>query len=136
MKMIRFLLKQYDIGTWWGALKSTYSNAAVYLSLFNTAMIVPMAYVTWISPWLQGVGLNLPFGLFLGAILIFALLTLLFEYKLSTPSGFSFWSEQFWKHNNPIRSEFEKVNGRMDAQNERLKVIEKSLEQLVERNSH
>ena len=63
-KIISFIFKQYDIGQWWGAAKSTFGNAAVYMSVFNTAMIVPMAYVTWIAPWLQPQGIAIPFWIF------------------------------------------------------------------------
>lgn len=120
------LSKQHNIGIWWGALRNTVSNATMYLSLFNTAMIVPMAYVTWVQPWSAGLGWDISFVLFLVIIVILAVVVLLIEYKLFTPSNFAFWSEQFWKHgNNPIAP-------RLDELSERIDRLEKIIEKLVD----
>lgn len=124
MSIINFIFKQYDVGNWWGAAKATFSNAAVYFSVFNTAMIVPMAYVTWIAPLVQQYGLEIPFWIFGVLVVVLGIVAMVLEYKLSTPSGFSFWSEQFWKHNNPIRL-------KMEEQDKRLENMERMLEQLI-----
>ena len=121
MKFIDLLLKQHDIGQWWGGFRSTVSSASLYITLFNTALLVPMAYVTWVQPWSVENGMNLSFWLFVLIILIAGILLLLFEYKFFTPSGFSFWTGQFWKHQNPIRKEFKGLE-------KRLKKIEEMLQ--------
>lgn len=64
-----------------------------------------MAYVTWVQPWSEKNGINLTFWLFVLIIFIAGILLLIFEYKFFTPSGFLFWTGQFWKHQNPIRRE-------------------------------
>jgi hypothetical protein len=117
------LSKQHNIGIWWGALRNTVSNATMYLSLFNTAMIVPMAYVTWVQPWSAGMGWDISFVLFLVIIAVLAVIVLLIEYKLFTPSNFAFWAEQFWKHgNNPIAPKLDELSARIEK-----------LEQIVEK---
>jgi membrane glycosyltransferase len=133
-RLIKLILKQYDIGSWFGAFKSTWSNAAVYLSLFNTAMIVPMAYVTWLSPWLLGLGISLPFSMMLIVIFVGVIVLLLLQYKLFTPSDFSFWSEQWWKHDNPVKNKLEEHDKRFDEQKERMERMEKMLEKLSSGN--
>jgi succinate dehydrogenase hydrophobic anchor subunit len=130
-RLIRFALKQYDVGPWMGAFKNTWSNAAVYLSLFNTAMIVPMAYVTWLSPWLLGIGISVSFGVMLVSLLLGLVVLLLLQYKIFTPSDFSFWSEQWWKHDNPVKDKLEDHDKRFDEQDDRMKRVEKMLEKLV-----
>lgn len=136
MKQIfSYIFKQYDIGQWWGAAKSTFANASIYMAIFNTAMIVPMAYVTWISPWLQLQGMSMPFWVFGGIILVGATVAMLFEYKLSLPSIISFGNEQNWKHDNPIRAKLNNIEKRMserfDVQDERLKRMERLLEKNI-----
>lgn len=124
-KLLALIFKQYNIGIWWGGLRNTVSNATMYLSLFNTAMIVPMAYVTWVQPWTASMGIDVSFVTFLLIILVLAVIVLLVEYKLFTPSNFAFWADQFWKHgDNPIEK-------RMNAQDERLDRMEKTLQEIL-----
>jgi hypothetical protein len=110
----KLLFKQYNIGSWWGAAKTTFGNASVYLTLFNALLLIPTAYVTWIAPWCLQVGFEFPFWLFAVVILIGAVCVLLMEYKLFTPSGFQFWSEQFWKHDNPMRKKIEEMDAKLE----------------------
>jgi hypothetical protein len=125
IKISEALTKQHNIGIWWGALRNTVSNATMYLSLFNTAMIVPMAYVTWVQPWTARMGWDVSFALFLVIIAVLAVIVLLVEYKLFTPSNFAFWAEQFWKHgDNPISK-------KLEVQDERLDRIEKMLMEII-----
>lgn len=131
--LIELVFRQYDIGSWFGAFKYTFSNAAVYLSLFNTAMIVPIAYVTWLSPWLIGMGVSFPFGYLLALLFLGIVVLLLLQYKLLTPSDFSFWSEQWWKHDNPMKIKLEEHDKRFDEQENRLKRMETLLNGLYNR---
>ena len=130
-KIIKFIFIQYDIGAWWGAFKSTWNNAAAYMSIFNTAMIVPMAYVTWVAPLLQPMGIAIPFWIFGMVLLVGVVVVLLLEYKLSIPSSQSFANKQFWKHDNPIRAEMNNIERRtmkkLGEQDERLRRIEEIL---------
>lgn len=129
--IVKFIFKQYNTGSGWGAFKSTWANAISYMSIFNTAMIAPMAYVTWISPWLQPMGISIPFWSFGAVILIGVVVVLLSEYKFSTPSQQAFANEQFWKHDNPMRVEMENAEKRtmdkLDKQDKKLDRIEKML---------
>ncbi len=103
LKIREKIFKQYNIGIWWGALRNTVSNASMYLSLFNTAMLIPMAYVSWFQPWSADLGWNISFWAFILGIIILGIIVLLVEYKLFTPSNFEFWADQFWRHgDNPV----------------------------------
>lgn len=132
--LLKIILKQYDIGSWWGAFKSTVGSASLYLTMFNTVMLVPMAYVTWVSPWFLERGIIMPFWFFVMVLLVGGMFVLLIEYKLFTPSGFMFWSEQFWKHGNPLKDKMEEHDKRFDEQEERMKRMEEMLEKLSNRN--
>jgi len=134
-KLVDSIFQQYDIGSWWGAAKSTFSNAAIYMSIFNTTMIIPMAYVTWISPWLQSFNISIPFWIFGITVMVGGIAVMLFEYKVSTPSIYSFSNEQFWKHDNPIRNKLNNIEKRMssrfDVQDERMDKMERMLEKIA-----
>lgn len=126
-KIFDFILKQHNIGIWWGGLRNTISNATMYLSLFNTAMIVPMAYVTWVQPWCEKMGWDFSFIWFLVVLFVMAVIVLLVEYKLFTPSNFEFWGEQFWKHgSNPMNERMDRLEKKVDELKELISKYEKS----------
>ena len=113
--LLSSILKQHNIGIWWGALRNTISNATMYLSLFNTALIVPMAYVSWFQPWVASAGIDISFPLFILGIFALGVVVLLVEYKLFTPSNFEFWGEQFWKHgSNPMNERMDRLEKKVD----------------------
>lgn len=131
-KLVNLIFKQYDIGQWWGGFRNTVSNATMYITLFNTALLVPMAYVTWFQPWTEDVGIQISFTLFLLVIFLAGVTLLLFEYKVFTPSTFSFWTGQFWKHNNPMKKKLDKMD---KETKERFTKIEAQLAELLKQKS-
>ena len=60
---------------------------------------------------------------------------MLFEYKVSTPSIYSFSNEQLWKHDNPMRNKLNNIEKRMssrfDIQDERMDKLERMLEKIA-----
>lgn len=126
-KFLSSLLKQHDIGQGYGGFINTVSSTAMFVTFFNTLLLVPMAYVTWVKPWTEGKGIYLAFTSFVGLIALSGFIVLLIQYKLLTPSTFFFWNRQFWKHNNPIRQKLNEIEKKMDK---RLKSIEEALERI------
>jgi len=131
-KLLSLIFRQYDIGQWWGGFRHTVSNATMYITMFNTALLVPMAYVTWFQPWTEDIGIQIPFTLFLLIIFIGGVLLLLFEYKVFTPSTFNFWTDQWWKHNNPMKRKIDKFE---KDTNKRLNEIERKLDEVLKQKS-
>lgn len=133
-QLIKFIFKQYDIGKWWGAFRNTVSNSTMYITFFNTAMLVPMAYVTWVQPWTaEYLGIQITFGIFCLFIFICGIFLLLFEYKIFTPSTFSFWNNQWWKHNNPIKIRMDKQDEKIKEQNEIIKEMSEAIKRIEEK---
>ena len=129
-KILGFIFRQYNIGQWWGGFLQIFSNIAVFLSLFNTTLLVPIAYVTWFTPWVSNLGLIVPFTVFVSVIFIIGIVLLVVGYKVLVPSSFVFANAQAWKHANPIRTKLNKMEKNQDNQNKRLKVIEKILREV------
>ena len=129
-KIIKAIIRQYDIGQWWGGFSNAFSNIAMFITLFNTLLIIPMAYVTWFTPWASGLGLVIPFTVFISVIFVVGIVMLLLGYKVLTPSGFVFWAAQFWKHNNPLRKKLNKIEKNQDNQDKRLSAIEETLNRI------
>jgi uncharacterized membrane protein HdeD (DUF308 family) len=122
-KIFSFIFKQYDIGQWWGAFSQTLSQVMGFITLFNTALLIPTAYVTWFFPWTSNMGLKISFTVFVSIIFVGSVLVLLGGFKILVPSNFSFWADQFWRYKNPIEAKLDKMQKRLDR-------IEKKLENI------
>ena len=132
-KLIALLFRQYGIGNWWGAFKNVAAGSSMYVTIINLVLIAVTAYGTTIAPWLQGQGLNIPFITFFGVLFMIVLIIFAFEYKLSIPSQFSFWNDQWWRHNNPIKRKMDKMDKKLKAigkMDKRLKGIEEALKRI------
>ena len=125
-KILSAIFRQHNIGNWWGAFKNVAAGASMYVTFINLCLLIPTAYATWFAPWMFEKGVNLPFIIFLGVILLAIAIVFAFEYKVSIPSAYSFWNEQWWKHSNPIRN-------KMADMDKRLEKIEKALESIAKR---
>lgn len=110
------LKKQYNIGSWWGSFKLLGQHVSSYVQFVNLGLLVITAYYTSISPYLHSVGINIPFIPFILIVVAGLLILFFLEYKLSFPSFFGVWNEQWWSHNNPMKNEVEKLH----AENARL----------------
>jgi len=121
---LKRLMQQHTIGgKWLGGFKNVASGATMYITFINLVLLAVTAYATTVAPWMQGRGLNIPFVVFLGVILGIILVVFAFEYKVSVPSNFIFWNDQWWRHSNPIRRKMEMLEAR-------LKKIEAILERI------
>lgn len=125
--LLNKVLKQHNVGIWWGALKNTISESSFVITVFNMIMLVPTFYVTVVSPWCLDNGIQFPFWIMVVAIMAVGVIVLLVQYKIFTPSSFAFWSDQFWSHgDNPISK-------KQKEHDERLANIESKLEELLKR---
>lgn len=134
-KILKFIFRQYNIGQGWGAFSQTFAQITAFITLFNTLLLIPTAYVTWFSPWAHDRGWVISFTSFFLVILVVSVITLFVGYKLLVPSSFSFWSSQFWKHQNPIKRKLDRMEKNQDNQNKRLKVIEGILKRIEKQHS-
>ena len=122
-KILSIATRQYNIGNWWGGFKNVASSATIYITALNLILLAVTAYGTTIAPWMWRKGISMPFVVFLGIILLGILLVFAFEYKLSIPSIYSFWNEQWWRHDNPMRRKIEDMDKRMKKMEKILKTL-------------
>lgn len=125
-KIKTFILRQYSIGNWWGAFRNISTNVMSYVIFLNFILVAPIGYSMAVAPWLEARGVPMPLIVFMGIIMLGILLIFVLEYKLSIPSQYSFWNDQWWRHNNPIKD-------KMDKMDKRLKAMEKTLERIEKR---
>lgn len=108
-------LKQKKVGTWLGGVKQVFGQLNMYLAFINLILIAVTAWNTTLSEWLSEMGVNIPFWVFGLFIVLFLLGAMLFEYKVTIPSFFSFWNSQFWAHDNPLRKEIKSIREELQA---------------------
>lgn len=102
---MRRYLKQKKVGNWLGGIKQVFGQLNMYLAFINLILIAVTAWNTTLSGWLLEAGIAVPFWVFGLCIVLFLLSAMIFEYKVTIPSFFSFWNSQFWAHDNPLRQE-------------------------------
>lgn len=120
-------LEQKNVGSWWGGFKQSVAQLNFYMVFMTLVMVAVGFWNDNLSTLLASWGLDIPFWVFGIFIITILVIGLLFEYKVSIPSFYSFWAEQFWKHKNPMKKELEsfrkEVAGENQAIREELKAI-------------
>ena len=122
-RFVASVFRQYNIGTWWGGFKNVAASVMTYVTFLNLIFVTPIAYTMVVDPWLAERDVSLPFFAFMGIVLLVVVLIFILEFKVSIPSFYHFWNEQWWQHRNPMRKE-------MNSQKKRLKGMEKDLGEL------
>ncbi len=112
-------MKQINLGSWIGALKIVFGQVGQYVSYLTMALAGIGAYPVIIS-W----GINVPVWMYVMILVGFVLVICLVEYVIGQPPTFSYWNQQWWKHDNPFRQDYE----------ERMKRIEDKIDKLKEAN--
>ncbi len=124
-KIGNFIFRQHNIGNWWGAFAQSIGQVSIFITLLNTLLLIPTAYLTWFAPWTQDMGLQIPIMLFILVIFLCGIFVLLAAYKILTPSSFSFWNDQFWRHENHLRHKLDNIETRQKEIKGILKKLEK-----------
>lgn len=120
-KVNKSIFRQFNIGIWWGGLRNLLQQANFYLLAITCVSSVATLFVTVINPWLvDNFGIRIPFYIMVIAAAGILMVILLFEHKLTMPSYFSYWNEQWWFHGNLLR---ERLDIRDKEINEQYKQI-------------
>ena len=100
-------LEQKNIGRHWGGIKQVAQQLSFYVQILNLALIGVVAYHTTITDWCSRLGISITLWKFGCAIVFLLCLAAVLEYKFTIPSFYSFWNQQWWEHDNPMRKEME-----------------------------
>jgi hypothetical protein len=101
------IIKQTNIGNWWGALMTLAGRLNIYVGLINLVLISFFAYPTVSGFIVNYTGISIPFWIFILAIIIIPFIIMGLEYKFSLPSYIAFNNQQAYAHDNPIRRDIE-----------------------------
>lgn len=101
------LFRQRNIGKQWGIIAQVAAQAAIFISIINLFLIAVTAYNTTICGWLAERGIYIQFWVFAAIIIGFLAIVFTLLYKFALPSFYSFWNDQFYRHDNLLRKDIE-----------------------------
>ena len=122
----RDILKQKNVGTWWGAFRNLGSYVSFYMFIFNTFLTLINTYI--LGRFTQS---DLPapiWVIILVAVVPFVGLlvaAMVFEHKYTLPSYMTYWNQQWWKHGNKLPGEIIAIREQLDRLEKALGEIRK-----------
>ena len=95
-----------------------FSRVSFFVGAANTVMLVAMFYVTTAGPWLveRLPWLTLPVFMALAVFAIVVAMVLAYVFLL--PSAMSFFNLHFYKHNNPIRRDLDRIKEKLGIEDD------------------
>jgi hypothetical protein len=108
----------------WGNFRYMFGHAVFYVSAVNMGLMAPTAYNTTIRDWsLEYLNYNMPFWVFMLALVSIILFGMLFEYIVSVPAIIAVSNEQMYRHDSPIESDFQEVKAKQVIDEKLLRIV-------------
>jgi len=110
------------LGTWWGNLQTIAQHTNIYIQFMILCFSGTSAYAV-LSTALHEWGYQLAFWQFALGVVALLVIMCLFVWRLSIPSTFATWNEQFWKNKNLLRERMAERDKEVDAKFEEIKKL-------------
>jgi hypothetical protein len=107
------LLKQINIGAWWGAFRNLGSFLTFYLTFANFFLLL-MSWYMLVNPELQKRGIIVPLFVVLLITVALFIAALLMEHKFTLPSYFTYWNRQWWNHGNALPGKLDEIQKQLN----------------------
>ena len=98
---------QKNMGQQWGVFAQTAGQLSIFIGVINLLLLSATAYNTTLSAWFTAYGIPLNFWMFMCIIAFLLVVTSVVLYKYALPSFFSFFNDQFYRHDNLLRHDIE-----------------------------
>ena len=126
-------IKQLDVKNikgvllWWGRFRFMFGYSTFYISVMSLIMLAMTTYNTTARDWvLQYLGFRLEFWMFLLFLVVLAVASYVLEHVVSVPALVAVSNEQMYKHDSPIKTDFEEVKKKQKELEDKLdKIIAK-----------
>jgi len=104
-----------------------FGHATFYVSIVSLTMLAATFYNTTLREWVHlYLGFEMTFWMFAVLLVATVILGILAEFVLSVPALIAVSNEQMYKHESPIKTDFEDVKKKQEEHGEMLKkIIEK-----------
>ena len=108
------IFHQINIGKQWGIFAQVASQLSILVSIISLFLVSVTAYTTTLSGWLSEYGISIGMFGFVAIIMCLLVVAFILLYKFALPSFFSYWNDQFYRHDNPMRKEIEEMGKKLD----------------------
>jgi hypothetical protein len=103
-------VKARGILLWWGKFRFMYNHAVFYVGAVQLVLVAAVAYNTTVAPWMtQYFGWSLSFWQYCLALAGLLLVGMVLEFMFGVPAVLAVANEQVYKHENPIKTNFDAV---------------------------
>jgi hypothetical protein len=113
------LLKQTNVGTWWGAFRNLGSYITFYLTFVNFFLLL-MSWYVLINPELVKRGIAIPLFVFMLISIVGMVVVMVLEHKYTVPSFFTYWNQQWYQHGNLLKERLDVRDKEINEQYKRL----------------
>jgi len=108
------IFNQINIGKQWGIFAQVASQLSILVSIVSLFLVSITAYTTTLAGWLEDYGISIGMFGFVAIIMCLLVVAFILLYKFALPSFFSYWNDQFYRHDNPMRKEIEEMGRKLD----------------------
>lgn len=105
-----------------------FAHAVFYVSMVSLAMLAATFYHTTLREWASlYFGIEMTFWMFCVGLLAVVVFGILVEFVISVPALIAVSNEQMYKHQSPIKTDFEDVKKEQEVQGKKLDKIMENL---------
>ena len=109
---------------WWGRFRFMFAHATFYVSMVSMAMLAATFYHTTLREWASlYFGIEMTFWMFVVGLVVTTALGIVAEFIISVPAIITVSNEQMYKHQSPIKDDFEDVKKKQVEHDKKLDKI-------------
>ena len=117
---------------WWGKIRFIYGYSVFYVGFIQLALVAVMAYDTTVRDWcFEYFHLTIALWQYLAFLLALIAVGVLIEYVISIPALIAISNEQMYKHESPIKTDFEAIKSEQENQKKQLEDMNAKLDKLL-----
>jgi hypothetical protein len=117
---------------WWGKIRFIYGYSVFYVGFIQLALVAVMAYETTVKDWCwQYFHIQIQLWQYLACLLILIGVGIIVEYVISIPALIAISNEQMYKHDSPIKTDFEDIKKEQANQKKQLEELNEKIDRLL-----
>ncbi len=117
-------VKAKGVLLWWGRFRFMFAHAVFYVSMVSLAMLAATFYNTTLREWASlYFGFEMTFWMFCVGLVVVLIFGILVEFTFSVPAIIAVSNEQMYKHQSPIKTDFDDVKNKQIEHDKKLDKI-------------
>lgn len=109
MKLKLPYIQQHYTGHNIGGFLDTYQRTAGIMNIVQYVSMIIILYTTSAQPWFATHFPWITFPVYMTVTFATIVAIMVIAYIIIAPSHYAFWNQQIWKHDNPLRTNVERI---------------------------